>query len=148
MRATVFFKTLLISLGIVGVSVGNAHAQSSTVSTATQSDDGITYGDFFLDSPRANQSADWGVWTLSGLGVASLGIALAHWLKSPPAGSPPSWRTPFDLAIFLCLVVLYFLVEIPSQLILRLLGLSGHQLALFQKTPTLQGDGSVADDDP
>ena len=80
MRATVFFKTLLISLGIVGVSVGNAHAQSSTVSTATQIDDGITYGDFFLDSPRANQSADWGVWTLSGLGVASLGIGTALYI--------------------------------------------------------------------
>ena len=72
-------------------------------------------------------------------GVASLGIALAKLLKSPPPGSPPSWRTPFDILIFLCLVVLYFMVEIPSQFILNLMGQSGHQFAVFQKIPPAAG---------
>ena len=66
-------------------------------------------------------------------GVASLGIALSKWLRSPPPGSPPSWRTPFDLFILLCLAILYVLVEIPSQWLLTLMGRSGHQLAIFQK---------------
>lgn len=66
-------------------------------------------------------------------GVASLGIALAKLLRSPPPGSPPSWRTPFDIMVFLFLVLLYFFVEIPSQLLLSLSGQSGHQLAVFQK---------------
>lgn len=69
-------------------------------------------------------------------GVASLGIALSKLLKSPPPGSPLSWRTPFDLLIFFCLVVLYFAVEIPSQFVLNLMGQSGHQFAAFQKIPT------------
>ena len=75
-------------------------------------------------------------------GVASLGIALAKLLRSPPPGSPPSWRTPFDLTILMCLAVVYLVMEIPSQLFLSLLGRSGHQMAIFQKPylPTVAGD--------
>ena len=75
-------------------------------------------------------------------GVASFGIALSNLLKSPPPGSPPSWRTPFDLLIFLCLVVLYFTVEIPSQFVLNLLGMTGHQFAVFQKLPEVPSSPS------
>jgi SAM-dependent methyltransferase len=75
-------------------------------------------------------------------GVASLGIALARLLKSPPPGSPLSWRTPFDILIFLCLVVLYFVAEIPSQFVLNLMGQSGHQFAVFQKMPAGTGSES------
>ncbi len=66
-------------------------------------------------------------------GVASLGIWLARILRSPPPGAPPSWRTPFDLAILLVLVALYFVVEIPSQWLLRLAGLAGHQLVVARR---------------
>ena len=68
-------------------------------------------------------------------GVASLGIWLGRVLKSPPPGSPPSWRTPFDLLILLMLMVLYVLVEIPSQAIMQLLGVTGHQIMIAQKPP-------------
>ncbi len=63
-------------------------------------------------------------------GVASLGIWLGKVLRSPPWGTPPSWRTPFDILTFLLLVLLYPLIEIPSQAILRILGLTGHQMAI------------------
>lgn len=76
-------------------------------------------------------------------GVASLGIALGKLLRSPPPGSPPSWRTPFDLTILMCLAVMYLVMEIPSQIFLSLLGRSGHQMAIFQK-PYLP---AVASDD-
>ncbi|MFN3198693.1 MAG: class I SAM-dependent methyltransferase [Bradymonadia bacterium] len=68
-------------------------------------------------------------------GVASLGIWLGRVLKSPPPGSPPSWRTPFDLLILLILMVLYVVVEIPSQAIMQLLGVTGHQIMIAQKPP-------------
>ena len=73
-------------------------------------------------------------------GVASLGIALSKWLKSPPPGSPPSWRTPFDLTILFCLIVLYVIVEIPSQWLLTYWGRSGHQLVIFQKPTQVKVD--------
>lgn len=63
-------------------------------------------------------------------GVASLGLALAQCLRTPPFGAPPSWRTPFDILVFLLLLALYFVFEIPSQALLHLLGLSGHQAAI------------------
>jgi 2-polyprenyl-3-methyl-5-hydroxy-6-metoxy-1,4-benzoquinol methylase len=66
-------------------------------------------------------------------GVASLGIWLGRVLRSPPPGSKPSWRTPFDIGLFLVLVALYFVVEIPSQFVLRWLGGSGHQIAVARK---------------
>lgn len=66
-------------------------------------------------------------------GVASLGLWLGRVLRMPPPGSKPSWRTPFDLLVVLNLVVLYFTVEIPSQLVLRLLGLAGHQVLVARK---------------
>ncbi|MEE2787656.1 MAG: class I SAM-dependent methyltransferase [Myxococcota bacterium] len=67
-------------------------------------------------------------------GVASLGLALGSLLRSPPPGAPVTWRTPLDLAIFLILVALYPLFEVPSQVILRVLGLSGHQILIAEKT--------------
>lgn len=78
-------------------------------------------------------------------GVASLGIWLGRVLKSPPPGSPPSWRTPIDLTILLVLVLMYFVVEIPSQALLRLTGHAGHQMIVARKptepqpTPALAG---------
>ena len=81
-------------------------------------------------------------------GVASFGIALSNLLKSPPPGSPPSWRTPFDIMIFLALVVLYFVIEIPSQFILNLMGLTGHQFAVFQKLPVELPPQSLLNSDP
>ncbi len=66
-------------------------------------------------------------------GIASLGIALGRLFRVPPYGTPPSWRTPFDVALFLLLFGLYFLWEIPSQALLRVLGLAGHQLAIGRK---------------
>lgn len=66
-------------------------------------------------------------------GVASLGIWLGRALKSPPPGSPPSWRTPFDLLILLILMVMYVVVEIPSQALLRLTGHTGHQIMIARR---------------
>ncbi|MCB9536321.1 MAG: class I SAM-dependent methyltransferase [Myxococcales bacterium] len=66
-------------------------------------------------------------------GVASLGIWLARVTKAPPMGAPPSWRTPFDIVLFLLLVALWFVVELPSQAILRWTGLAGHQMAIAVK---------------
>ena len=66
-------------------------------------------------------------------GIASLGIWLARVLRSPPPGSKPSWRTPIDVTLALALVALYFVFEIPSQAVLRVLGLAGHQTALAIK---------------
>ena len=78
-------------------------------------------------------------------GVASLGIALAKFLRSPPPGAPFSWRTPFDISVFLILVLLYFCVEIPSQLLLSLSGQSGHQLAVFQKDQKVAPEAQESD---
>ena len=66
-------------------------------------------------------------------GVASLGLALGRLLRSPPPGAPVTWRTPLDLMVFLVLVVLYPCFEIPSQAILRLFGLAGHQMLIAEK---------------
>ena len=63
-------------------------------------------------------------------GVASLGIWLARMLRTPPPGSKPSWRTPLDVAVFVALVALWFIVEVPSQAILQLLGYTGHQVTI------------------
>lgn len=81
-------------------------------------------------------------------GVASLGIALSHLLKSPPPGSPPSWRTPFDVLVFFALVMLYFIIEIPSQFVLNLMGATGHQFAVFQKLPEAAMVQSLPGSDP
>lgn len=66
-------------------------------------------------------------------GVASLGLWLGRLLRTPPPGSPPSWRTPFDIALFLVLVALYVVLEIPSQALLHLVGASGHQIAIARR---------------
>lgn len=66
-------------------------------------------------------------------GVASLGLWLGRLLRTPPPGSKPSWRTPFDLALFLALVGLYFVLEVPSQALLRLFGAAGHQIAVARR---------------
>lgn len=66
-------------------------------------------------------------------GVASLGIWLARVLKSPPPGSKFTWRTPIDIALFLMLVVLYVVFELPSQALLQLTGHTGHQIAVARK---------------
>ncbi|MCA9541057.1 MAG: class I SAM-dependent methyltransferase [Myxococcales bacterium] len=63
-------------------------------------------------------------------GVASLAIWLARITKAPPAGSPPSWRTPFDLVMLLGIAALWLVFEIPSQALLRLTGHAGHQVAI------------------
>ena len=70
-------------------------------------------------------------------GVASFGLFLGKHLKSPPPGGPITWRTPFDIAIFLFLCVLYPLLEVPSQAVLRYLGLSGHQMIIAQREDNL-----------
>lgn len=66
-------------------------------------------------------------------GVASLGIWLARVTKAPPPGSPFTWRTPLDIALFLVLVALYVVFEWPSQAILQLTGQTGHQMAIARK---------------
>ncbi|MCA9543866.1 MAG: class I SAM-dependent methyltransferase [Myxococcales bacterium] len=80
-------------------------------------------------------------------GVASLGLWLGKVLRSPPPGSPPSWRTPFDLVLVLLLVALYFVVEVPSQALLRLLNASGHQIAVARKPAATQEAGSSPPDE-
>ncbi len=75
-------------------------------------------------------------------GVASLGIWLARIMRTPPFGSPPSWRTPIDILVFLLLCVLYLVVEIPSQALLNVFGMSGHQLAVAKRT---QASSSLPD---
>ncbi|MEZ4467561.1 MAG: hypothetical protein R3F43_24740 [bacterium] len=66
-------------------------------------------------------------------GVASLWIWLARVLRMPPVGSKPTWRTPFDVLLFLATLPLYLVLEIPSQALLRLVGLAGHQLAIARR---------------
>lgn len=66
-------------------------------------------------------------------GVASLGLWLGRILRSPPMGAKPSWRTPLDLTVFLALLVLYVVLEIPSQAVLRLFNRSGHQIAIARR---------------
>lgn len=68
-------------------------------------------------------------------GVASFALWLGKVLRVPPPGSPPSWRTPFDLLLVLLVAVLYFLVEIPSQLLLVPLERTGHVLMVGRKSP-------------
>lgn len=67
-------------------------------------------------------------------GVASLWLWLVDVLDIPSPDAKPTWRTPFHVLLFLSLIVpLWFLVEVPSQLVLRLLGRSGHILAVAKK---------------
>lgn len=68
-------------------------------------------------------------------GVASLGLMLGAVLRMPPPGSPISWRTPLDVLVVINLVLLYFVWELPSQLLLRLVGAAGHQVAVAIKAP-------------
>lgn len=66
-------------------------------------------------------------------GVASLGIWLGRILRSPPFGSKPTWRTPFDVLVGLVLLALFPVFELPSQLVLRLAGASGHQIIVMRR---------------
>jgi SAM-dependent methyltransferase len=66
-------------------------------------------------------------------GVASLGLWLGRVLRMPPPGSKPSWRTPFDLSVGIALLALHFVLEIPSQALLRLFGGAGHQIAVARR---------------
>ncbi|HJN78226.1 MAG TPA: class I SAM-dependent methyltransferase [Myxococcota bacterium] len=67
-------------------------------------------------------------------GVASLWLWLVDLLDIPPLGAEPTWRTPLHVLLFASLIVpLWFLVEVPSQLLLRLVGRSGHVLAVGKK---------------
>jgi len=67
-------------------------------------------------------------------GVASLWLWMVELLDIPPAGSEATWRTPFHILLFLSVIVpLWFLVEVPSQLVLRLVGRSGHMLVVGSK---------------
>ncbi len=66
-------------------------------------------------------------------GTASLGIWLARVTKAPPPGSPFTWRTPIDIALFLVLVAIYLVSEWPSQALLQLTGQAGHQMAIARK---------------
>jgi 2-polyprenyl-3-methyl-5-hydroxy-6-metoxy-1,4-benzoquinol methylase len=66
-------------------------------------------------------------------GVGSLGLWLGKVLRAPPPGSPPSWRTPFDLVWVLLLLALYVATEVPTQALLRLLGAAGHQIAIARR---------------
>lgn len=66
-------------------------------------------------------------------GVASLGIWLARVTQAPPPGSPFTWRTPFDILMFLMLVALYLVFEWPSQALMQLTGQTGHQMAIARK---------------
>lgn len=66
-------------------------------------------------------------------GIASFGIWLGRILRSPPLDAKPSWRTPFDILVGLFLLLLFPLVEIPSQALLRLFNASGHQIIVARK---------------
>lgn len=66
-------------------------------------------------------------------GVASFALWLGKLFRVPPPGSPPSWRTPFDLGLVLLVALLYFLVEIPSQLALWAIGRTGHVMLIGRK---------------
>lgn len=66
-------------------------------------------------------------------GTASLGIWLARLLRTPKFGTPPSWRTPFDLLVGLCLLTVYFVTEWPSQAVLHLCGAAGHQIIVAER---------------
>jgi 2-polyprenyl-3-methyl-5-hydroxy-6-metoxy-1,4-benzoquinol methylase len=66
-------------------------------------------------------------------GVASLWMCLVAWFGIPPAGSKPTWKTPFHLMLFAWIAMLWFTFEVPSQLVLRLLGRSGHMTVIGKK---------------
>ena len=66
-------------------------------------------------------------------GVASLWLMLVAWFDIPPAGSKPTWKTPFHLLLFAWVALLWFTVEVPSQLLLRLMGRSGHMTLIGRK---------------
>ena len=68
-------------------------------------------------------------------GVASLGISIARAINTPPKGSPLSWRSPIDATVSVILFLLFPLMEIPSQIILRLLNLSGHHTIIGRPSP-------------
>jgi 2-polyprenyl-3-methyl-5-hydroxy-6-metoxy-1,4-benzoquinol methylase len=82
-------------------------------------------------------------------GVASLAIWLSKVFRSPPWGTPPSWRTPFDILMFLVICVLYPVLEIPTQLILRMAGATGHQLAIaIREESTSAGEAVIEEESP
>ncbi len=69
-------------------------------------------------------------------GIASLGLWLSRVLRSPPPDAPVTWRTPFDVSIFFLLCILYPIIEVPSQALLRFIGLAGHQIAIAYRDET------------
>ena len=66
-------------------------------------------------------------------GTASFGIWLSRLLRTPPPGTRPSWRTPFDIAVGLALAAIYLVTEWPSQFLLHLCGAAGHQVIIAEK---------------
>ncbi|MCB9758624.1 MAG: class I SAM-dependent methyltransferase [Alphaproteobacteria bacterium] len=66
-------------------------------------------------------------------GVASYALWMGTLLRVPPAGSPPSWRTPFDLLFGLSVVVLWFVAELPTQLLLWATRHTGHVTMIARK---------------
>ena len=76
-------------------------------------------------------------------GVASLGMLISRLTRSPPLGAKPSWRTPFDLLVFLLLLVLYVIFGIPSQALLHGLGISGHHVAVARKEAAPRSDSGA-----
>lgn len=60
----------------------------------------------------------------------SLGIWTAAALRIPPPGSPFTWRTPFDITVFVVLLVMLLTLELPIHLALWALGKTGHQIAV------------------
>lgn len=65
-------------------------------------------------------------------GVASFWLWLVRVLRMPPPGKL-TWHAIYAIPLFLLLLPLYFVFEIPSQLILQLCGATGHQLAVAQR---------------
>lgn len=66
-------------------------------------------------------------------GVASLWLWCVEMLAIPPMGTPPTWRTPFHLLVFAGIVALWFVVELPSQLVLQWFGRTGHITVVGRK---------------
>ena len=74
------FRVLLMVTWLLGLTTGTVQAQPFTNGDQTENGDGVSYDDFLVDGSDQSKAVGWGVWTLSGLGVASLGIGTALYI--------------------------------------------------------------------
>lgn len=70
-------------------------------------------------------------------GVASFWLWLVRVLRMPPPGKL-NWTAIYGIPLLLLMLPLYFVVEIPSQLILQIFGATGHQLAVAQRPEAIE----------